>query len=148
MSYISSKTGWSTKDGLEGDLERLCTHKVQPANSRESLLAHFDISTFDMFMRGGRAWVVSGLRYLKRRLQALPFSPSTVFRLLAFLLLEHFFHTDWEPGTGYNWFFKEAWWGFSGSIPAKFVQLQTNKFQELFKDFSRTNYSFQGIRFI
>ena len=29
-----------------------------------------------------------------------------------------------------------------------FVQLQTNKFQGLFRDFSRTNYSFQGLRFI
>ena len=28
-----------------------------------------------------------------------------------------------------------------------FVQLQTNKFQGFFKDFSRTNYSFQGLRF-
>ena len=28
------------------------------------------------------------------------------------------------------------------------VQLQTNKFQRLFKDFSKTNYSFQGLRFI
>ena len=36
------------------------------------------------------------------------------------------------------------------SVQAKtwFVQLQTNKFQGLFKDFSRTNYSFQGLRFI
>ena len=40
-------------------------------------------------------------------------------------------YTDWEPGTGYNWFFKVAWWGFSGSMPAKFVQLQKNKLQEL-----------------
>ena len=28
------------------------------------------------------------------------------------------------------------------------VPLQTNKFQGLFKDISRTNYSFQGLRFI
>ena len=36
------------------------------------------------------------------------------------------------------------------SVQAKtwFVQLQTNKFQGLLKDFSRTNYSFQGLRFI
>ena len=31
---------------------------------------------------------------------------------------------------------------------ARFVQFQTNKFQGLFKDFSRTNYSFQGQRYI
>ena len=36
------------------------------------------------------------------------------------------------------------------SVQAKtwFVQLQTNKFQGLLKDISRTNYSFQGLRFI
>ena len=36
------------------------------------------------------------------------------------------------------------------SVQAKtwFVQLQTNKFRGLLKDFSRTNYSFQGRRFI
>ena len=36
------------------------------------------------------------------------------------------------------------------SVQAKtwFVQLQTNKFQGLLKHFSRTNYSFQGLRFI
>ena len=30
----------------------------------------------------------------------------------------------------------------------EFVQLQTNKFQGLFKDFPRTNYSFQELTFI
>ena len=30
----------------------------------------------------------------------------------------------------------------------EFVQLQTNKFQRLFKDFPRTNYCFQEVRFI
>ena len=30
----------------------------------------------------------------------------------------------------------------------QFVQLQTNKFQGLFKDFSRTNYGLQGLRFM
>ena len=29
-----------------------------------------------------------------------------------------------------------------------FIQLQTNKFHGLFIDFSRTNYNFQGLRFI
>ena len=37
---------------------------------------------------------------------------------------------------------------FLATIGKRFVQLQTNKFQGLFKEFSRTNYNFPGVRFI
>ena len=37
---------------------------------------------------------------------------------------------------------------FLATTGTRFVQLQTNKFQGLFKEFSRTNYNFQGVRFI
>ena len=48
-----------------------------------------------------------------------------------------FFHTIFNTAlSGHN------------NIGTRFVQLQTNKFQGLFKEFSRTNYNFQGGRFI
>ena len=78
MSYNSCKTGRSSKDGLASDLERhlgkLWSHEVQPANSGESFLAHFDMLT-----RGGR-----GRRWyevLKKMLTGSLFLPSRRFLL-------------------------------------------------------------------
>ena len=96
MSYISGKTGWSLKDGLEGHLGKLCTHDVQPANSHESLLAHFGILTCLHEMSG----LVGGLRYLRRCLQALPSSLPAIFCCLCTLFARlHWlraWHRLWE----------------------------------------------------
>ena len=92
MSYNIFKAGRSSKDGLDMNLERRlgkhCSHEVQPANSRESAPANFDILTCLREVGG----VVGGLRYLTICSQALPFSLPAVFRSLTFSLLSCFFH--------------------------------------------------------
>ena len=66
----------------------------------------------------------------------------------------------WGPQIFPNWYMErsimlihgqrltKAQWSSAFHNGTGFVQLRTNKFQGLFKDFSRTNYSFQRLRFL